>query len=245
LFERFTERARQVVVGAQEEARTLRHAHLGTEHILLAVLREEEGLAARVLESLGITIERARAEVVRIVGFGQEVTVGQIPFTEDGKRVLELSIHEALGLGHDYIGPEHILLGLVRDNKGVPARILLDSDAGAGPKIRNELMRLLSAGEAQRSAGAKPVGGRRPRHSIDKAWFDGLGGVLNGLAREIRSELDREPDTGDLVLALACSPTLAAQALRELGVNAEELSGLIERVRTHRPPSAGRAGKET
>src|SRR6266513_2961377 len=106
LFERFTERARQVVVLAQEEARTLKHNYIGTEHILLGLLREEEGLAARVLESLDITVERVRAQVVRIVGSGDEVTTGQIPFTPRAKKVLELALREALSLGHNYIGTE-------------------------------------------------------------------------------------------------------------------------------------------
>src|SRR5918995_1691022 len=119
MFERFTERARQVVVLAQEEARTLKHNYIGTEHILLGLLREEEGLAARVLESLDITVERVRAQVVRIVGSGEEVTSGQIPFTPRAKKVLELALREALSLGHNYIGTEHILLGLVRENERI------------------------------------------------------------------------------------------------------------------------------
>ncbi|MDQ4144169.1 MAG: hypothetical protein M3198_10590, partial [Actinomycetota bacterium] len=144
MFERFTERARQVVVLAQEEARILKHNYIGTEHILLGLLREEEGLAARVLESLDITVERVRAQVVRIVGSGEEVTSGQIPFTPRAKKVLELALREALSLGHNYIGTEHILLGLVRENEGVAARILLDFDADS-EKIRNEVIRMLSA----------------------------------------------------------------------------------------------------
>jgi ATP-dependent Clp protease ATP-binding subunit ClpA len=110
MFERFTERARQVVVLAQEEARTLKHNYIGTEHILLGLLREEEVLAARVLESLGITVERVRAQVVRIVGSGEEVTSGVIPFTPRGKKVLELAVREALSLGHNDMGTEHSCL---------------------------------------------------------------------------------------------------------------------------------------
>ncbi len=143
MFERFTEPARQVVVLAQEEARTLKHNYIGTEHILLGLLREEEGLAARVLESLDITVERVRGQVVRIVGSGEEVTSGQIPFTPRAKKVLELALREALSLGHNYIGTEHILLGLVRENEGVAARILLDFDADS-EKIRGEVIRMLS-----------------------------------------------------------------------------------------------------
>jgi hypothetical protein len=143
VFERFTERARQVVVLAQDEARGLKHNYIGTEHILLGLMREEEGLAARVLESLDITVDEARSLVAGIVGPGDEVTTGQIPFTPRAKKVLELSLSEALSLGHNYIGTEHLLLGLVRENEGVAARILLDFDADA-EKIRNEIIRMLS-----------------------------------------------------------------------------------------------------
>jgi ATP-dependent Clp protease ATP-binding subunit ClpC len=156
LFERFTERARQVVVLAQDEARALKHNYIGTEHILLGLLREEEGLAARVLESLDITVEEVRAQVARIVGQGDEVTTGQIPFTPRAKKVLELALREALSLGHNYIGTEHILLGLVRENEGVAARILLDFDADAD-KIRNEIIRMLSGpGRRQQGGGTAP-----------------------------------------------------------------------------------------
>ncbi|WCB95849.1 ATP-dependent Clp protease ATP-binding subunit ClpC1 [Baekduia alba] len=157
MFERFTERARQVVVLAQEEARTLKHNYIGTEHILLGLLREEEGLAARVLESLDITVERVRAQVVRIVGSGEEVTSGQIPFTPRAKKVLELALREALSLGHNYIGTEHILLGLVRENEGVAARILLDFDADS-EKIRNEVIRMLSGPGGRRQGGSQGAG---------------------------------------------------------------------------------------
>ena len=143
MFERFTPLASQVVGLAMEEVRALKHNYIGTEHILLGLLREEEGLAARVLESLDITVEEVRAQVARIVGQGDEVTTGQIPFTPRAKKVLELALREALSLGHNYIGTEHILLGLVRENEGVAARILLDFDADA-EKIRNEIIRMLS-----------------------------------------------------------------------------------------------------
>ncbi len=162
MFERFTERARQVVVLAQDEARALKHNYIGTEHILLGLLREEEGLAARVLESLDITVEEVRAQVARIVGQGDEVTTGQIPFTPRAKKVLELALREALSLGHNYIGTEHILLGLVRENEGVAARILLDFDADA-EKIRNEIIRMLSGpGRRQQGGGG---GGEKSKSS--------------------------------------------------------------------------------
>src|SRR5712692_3435299 len=147
MFERFTERARQVVVLAQDEARALKHNYIGTEHILLGLLREDEGLAARVLESLDITVEEVRAQVARIVGQGDEVTTGQIPFTPRAKKVLELSLREAMALGHNYIATEHILLGLLRENEGVAVRILLDLGVDA-EKIRHEIVRKLGPSPA-------------------------------------------------------------------------------------------------
>ena len=179
MFERFTERARQVVVLAQDEARALKHNYIGTEHILLGLLREEEGLAARVLESLDITVEEVRAQVARIVGQGDEVTTGQIPFTPRAKKVLELALREALSLGHNYIGTEHILLGLVRENEGVAARILLDFDADA-EKIRNEIIRMLSGpGRRQQGAGGPP--GEKSKSS---KLLDQFGRNLTKLAAE-------------------------------------------------------------
>ena len=186
MFERFTERARQVVVLAQEEARTLKHNYIGTEHILLGLLREEEGLAARVLESLDITVERVRAQVVRIVGSGEEVTSGQIPFTPRAKKVLELALREALSLGHNYIGTEHILLGLVRENEGVAARILLDFDADS-EKIRNEVIRMLSGpgGRRQQGAGAGAGSGQGPAEGKKSSkLLDQFGRNLTKLAAE-------------------------------------------------------------
>jgi len=164
VFERFTERARQVVVLAQDEARALKHNYIGTEHILLGLLREEEGLAARVLESLDITVEEVRAQVARIVGQGDEVTTGQIPFTPRAKKVLELALREALSLGHNYIGTEHILLGLVRENEGVAARILLDFDADA-EKIRNEIIRMLSGPGRRQGGGGAGAQGEKAKSS--------------------------------------------------------------------------------
>ncbi|MFN8187808.1 MAG: ATP-dependent Clp protease ATP-binding subunit [Gaiellales bacterium] len=183
MFERFTERARQVVVLAQDEARALKHNYIGTEHILLGLLREEEGLAARVLESLDITVEEVRAQVARIVGQGDEVTTGQIPFTPRAKKVLELALREALSLGHNYIGTEHILLGLVRENEGVAARILLDFDADA-EKIRNEIIRMLS-GPGRRGQGAQAGGGSSSGEKAKSSkLLDQFGRNLTKLAAE-------------------------------------------------------------
>src|SRR5918996_3407186 len=157
MFERFTERARQVVVLAQDEARLLKHNYIGTEHILLGLLREEEGLAARVLETLGITVEEVRAQVARIVGSGDEVTTGQIPFTPRAKKVLELSLREALGLGHNYIGTEHVLLGLIREGEGVAARVLVGLGADLD-RVRRQVIQLL-AGHAGAIQAEQVTGG--------------------------------------------------------------------------------------
>jgi hypothetical protein len=145
VFERFTEGARQAVVLAQDEARLLRHNYIGTEHLLLGLLREQRWLAARVLGSFDITLEEVRAQVERVIGRGDELAAtGQIPFTPRAKKVLELALREARSLDHNYIGTEHILLGIVRENDGVAARILLEFDADAG-KIRNAVVRMLSS----------------------------------------------------------------------------------------------------
>jgi Clp amino terminal domain, pathogenicity island component len=243
VFERFTQEAREVVVLARQEARELRHSYIGTEHLLLGLLREEEGLAARALEALDITAERTREEVVRLVRAGDEGTVShvsQVPFTPRAKRVLERSLRESLRLGHHYIGPEHILLGLTQQNDGVAARILLGFDADA-EKIRDELFRMLPDATPQAPASGPGPGAAHaarvvPWQTTDQSWFGELGAHMNGLAKGIRRELDRAPDTGDLLLALACAPdTLAAKTLRELGVGLDALQAAIERKRTQSP----------
>ena len=149
MFERFSSRGRQVVVLAQQEALALNHNYIGTEHILLGLLREEDGGAARVLETLGVGVEEVREQVSRIVGFGDDVpTTGQIPFTPRAKKVLELALREALSLGHNHVGTEHLLLGLARENEGVASRILLDLGVDA---------------EQIRTAVLETIGGAMPR----------------------------------------------------------------------------------
>jgi ATP-dependent Clp protease ATP-binding subunit ClpA len=192
LFKRFTEPARQVVVHAQVEARGLKHDYIGTEHILLGLLRQEEGLAARVLGSLGVSIEEVRAQVARIVGQGDEVTTGQIPFTPRAKKVLELALREARALGHRYIGTEHILLGLAREGDGVAARILADFDL-AVDQIRHEVVAALSkAPGGRRGTGPGPfvvTSPRRPRrweHRVESIDHLDAAGVewLNSLGQD-------------------------------------------------------------
>ena len=143
MFERFTDRARRVVVLAQEEARHLDHNYIGTEHILLGLIHEREGVAAQAVESLDISLEAVRAQVVEIVGQGAEEPSGHIPFTPRAKKVLELSLREALALGHNYIGTEHILLGLVREGEGVAAQVLIKLGASFD-RVRQQVVQLLA-----------------------------------------------------------------------------------------------------
>jgi ATP-dependent Clp protease ATP-binding subunit ClpC len=151
MFERFTDRARRVVVLAQEEARMLNHGYIGTEHLLLGLIHEGGGAAGPALESLSITLDDARAQVVLIVPRGQEPPSGHIPFTPRAKKILELSLREALDLGHNYIGPEHILLGIVREGQGVANQALANLGAN-GPWVRAEVMRFIQQGEGEAEA---------------------------------------------------------------------------------------------
>lgn len=125
MFERFTDRARRVVVLAQDEAKALNHNYIGTEHLLLGLISEGEGVAAKALESLDISLEAVRAQVEEIIGHGTSTPTGHIPFTPRAKKVLELSLREALQMNHSYIGTEHILLGLIREGEGVAAQVLI------------------------------------------------------------------------------------------------------------------------
>jgi ATP-dependent Clp protease ATP-binding subunit ClpA len=144
MFERFTDRARRVVVLAQEEARLLNHNYIGTEHLLLGLIHEGEGVAAMVLESLGISLEAVRAQVEEIIGQGQSAPTGHIPFTPRAKKVLELSLREATQLGHNYIGTEHILLGLIREGEGVAAQVLVKLGADLS-RVRQQVIQVLSS----------------------------------------------------------------------------------------------------
>jgi ATP-dependent Clp protease ATP-binding subunit ClpC len=153
MFERFTDRARRVVVLAQEEARMLSHNYIGTEHILLGLIHEGEGVAAKALESLGISLEAVRSQVEEIIGQGQQAPSGHIPFTPRAKKVLELSLREALQLGHNYIGTEHILLGLIREGEGVAAQVLVKLGADLN-KVRQQVIQLLSGYQGKETATA-------------------------------------------------------------------------------------------
>ena len=167
MFERFTDRARRVVVLAQEEARLLNHNYIGTEHILLGLIHEGEGVAAKALESLGISLEAVRSQVEEIIGQGGSSPSGHIPFTPRAKKVLELSLREALQLGHNYIGTEHILLGLIREGEGVAAQVLVKLGADLS-RVRQQVIQLLSgysgSGQGEGSEpGKETVGGSAER----------------------------------------------------------------------------------
>ena len=163
MFERFTDRARRVVVLAQEEARMLNHNYIGTEHILLGLIHEGEGVAAKALESLGISLEGVRQQVEEIIGQGQQAPSGHIPFTPRAKKVLELSLREALQLGHNYIGTEHILLGLIREGEGVAAQVLVKLGADLN-RVRQQVIQLLSGYQGKEPRPApRPRARRRPR----------------------------------------------------------------------------------
>ena len=184
MFERFTDRARRVVVLAQEEARMLSHNYIGTEHILLGLIHEGEGVAAKALESLDISLEAVRAQVEEIIGQGQQAPSGHIPFTPRAKKVLELSLREALQLGHSYIGTEHILLGLIREGEGVAAQVLQKLGADLN-RVRQQVIQLLSGFQGKESAAAGAAttgsGGEAPSSSL---VLDQFGQNLTQAARE-------------------------------------------------------------
>ena len=212
MFERFTNRARRVVVLAQEEARMLNHNYVGTEHLLLGLIHEGEGIAAKALESLGIGLEAVRREVEEVIGEGQEAPSGHIPFTPRAKKVLELSLREALELDHNYIGTEHILLGLIREGEGVAAQVLVRLGADLD-RVRQQVIDLLAAYKARAeeaeqavssepaepsapSASAAPAEGRRrERQAVAlAARIEAIEARLSAI--ELR--LGSGPDVGDL-----------------------------------------------
>jgi len=185
MFERFTDRARRVVVLAQEEARMLNHNYIGTEHILLGLIHEGEGVAAKSLESLGISLEGVRSQVEEIIGQGQQAPSGHIPFTPRAKKVLELSLREALQLGHNYIGTEHILLGLIREGEGVAAQVLVKLGADLN-RVRQQVIQLLSGYQGKEPAES---GGRSSEGTPSTSLvLDQFGRNLTQAARE--SKLD-------------------------------------------------------
>jgi ATP-dependent Clp protease ATP-binding subunit ClpC len=192
VYERFTDRARRAVVQAQEEARMLNHDYIGTEHILLGLLHERDGVAAQALESLGISLDVVRQQIKEIIGRGQQVPPEHIPFTPRSKKVLELSLREALQLGHDYIGTEHILLGLLREGDGVAAQVLVKL-GGDLNRVRQQVILLLDGhqGRAAMSGREEWAGSAADRRSLAKE-VDRLNAELERL-RAILREHGIEP----------------------------------------------------
>ena len=180
MFERFTDRARRVVVLAQEEARLLNHNYIGTEHILLGLIHEGEGVAAKALESMGISLDAVRGQVEEIIGQGQQAPSGHIPFTPRAKKVLELSLREALQLGHNYIGTEHILLGLIREGEGVAAQVLVKLGADLN-RVRQQVIQLLSGYQGKEPASQ---GGPAEGTPASSTILDQFGRNLTQAARE-------------------------------------------------------------
>jgi Clp amino terminal domain, pathogenicity island component/UvrB/uvrC motif len=191
MFERFTDRARRVVVLAQEEARMLNHAHIGTEHLLLGLAHEGQGVAARALEALGISLEAVRREVEETIGRGEQSPSGHIPFTPRAKKVLELSLRESTQLGHQYIGTEHILLGLLLEGEGVAAQVLVKMGTDLNG-ARQKVVELLHG-----SSGERPPSGRR----VSARAAGDLLGLLDALDQRLEAVerwVGLRPDLRDL-----------------------------------------------
>jgi hypothetical protein len=215
MFQRFTDRARRVVVLAQEEARRLEHNYIGTEHILLGLIREGEGVAANALESLGISLDPVRQQVEEIIGRGQEAPQGHVPFTPRAKKVLELSLRESKHLGHDYIGTEHILLGLIREGDGVAAQVLVRLGADLN-RVRQQVIQLLHGHPAEEPGPGAEV---RPEMAEQRA---GIGPDTSDLDEQItvaRTEKEAAIEAQDFEQAASKrdreTQLLAAKAARQ------------------------------
>jgi hypothetical protein len=192
MFERFTDRARRVVVLAQEESRMLNHNYIGTEHILLGLIHEGGGVAAKALESMGISLETVRSQVEEIIGHGKAAPTGHIPFTPRAKKVLELSLREALQLSHNYIGTEHILLGVVREGEGVAAQVLQKLGADLN-RVRQQVIGLLAGAQyLDRGPGEEETGPAPPVGPEDFAARVARAGEIEAEAARVAAELGHQ-----------------------------------------------------
>ena len=249
MFERFSDRARQVVVLAQEEARMLNHNYIGTEHILLGLIHEGDGVAARSLESLGISLDAVRQQVEEIIGRGQQAPSGHIPFTPRAKKVLELSLREALQLGHGYIGTEHILLGLLREGDGVAAQVLVTLGADLNRVLRQVIL-LLHGYQGQDVGSAGSHLRERARAVLPDdalAWFDALDLRLTALERWVSMQPDLEGldqqiarVRREMEAAAARQDSQAATALRD-----KEKQLLADRADREKEWAGSAAGRRT
>lgn len=233
MFDRFTDRARRVLVLAADEARKLNHNYLGTEHLLLGLIGESEGIAAKALESLGVSPQETRAEIESIIGTGHSAPLGQPPFTPRARRVLELSFKEALQLGHNYIGTEHILLGLVREGEGVAAQVLLKLGLQPGT-IRSAVLKLLTdSGVEVREMGEETPKTRLSRFDrmalreggpIAKA-LDDMGVSLEEFRRQVDAVGRREK-----VLEWLREGYPIAKAIESFGITLEDFRTRVEEI---------------
>ena len=212
MFQRFTDRARRVVVLAQEEARMLNHNYIGTEHILLGLIHEGEGVAAKALESLGISLEAVRQQVEEIIGQGEDPPQGHIPFTPRAKKVLELSLRESLQLGHHYIGTEHILLGLICEGEGVAAQVLVKLGADLN-RVRQQVIQLLHGYRDTEPQAASAGPRAAPSPSDLPARVDAIEPRLSAIERRVGTG----PGTGDLDQQIA-----QARQDRESAIDAQD-----------------------
>jgi ATP-dependent Clp protease ATP-binding subunit ClpC len=225
MFERFTDRARRVVVLAQSEARLLQHNYIGTEHILLGLISEGQGVAAKALESLGVSFDAVRAEVEEIVGRGDESPAGHIPFTPRGKKVLELSLREALQLGHNYIGTEHILLGLMREGEGVGAKVLQKMDIDLD-QVRLKVVDLLSGyGPLTITKPAKV--GPVVQSSSDYIFTERSLRAISFAKSEASKRGKESIDVQDILTALTREENAVSRLLAEKGLTTDSINDLL------------------
>jgi ATP-dependent Clp protease ATP-binding subunit ClpC len=237
VFERYTDRARRVVVLAQEEARMLNHNYIGTEHILLGLIHEGEGVAAKALESLGISLEAVRQQVEEIIGQGQQAPSGHIPFTPRAKKVLELSLREALQLGHNYIGTEHILLGLIREGEGVAAQVLVKLGADLN-RVRQQVIQLLHGYPGKEPAGGGARLGKRERARL---MDDALGRIaaLDRRLAAIERWVGMRPDVDDVDQEIA-----RARREKEAAIDSQDFETAAALLAKEKELLAARASRE-
>jgi ATP-dependent Clp protease ATP-binding subunit ClpA len=234
MFERFTDRARRVVVLAQDEARRLNHNYIGTEHILLGLLHEGEGVAARALQSLGISLQAVRQQVEEIIGRGQQVPSGHIPFTPRAKKVLELSLRESLQLGHNYIGTEHILLGLIREGDGVAAQVLVKLGADLN-RVREQVIQLLHGHQAEEPGPTSSVARELRLLPAVEAHLEAIEQRLTAIEQRVGSG----PDTSDLDEQIA-----QVRREKEAAVDAQDYEQAVSLRNREKELLAGQAAQQ-
>jgi ATP-dependent Clp protease ATP-binding subunit ClpC len=245
MFERFTDRARKVVVLAQEEARLLNHDYIGTEHILLGLIQEDQGLACKALESLGVSLEAVRSQVREMIGEGQAAPTGHIPFTPRAKKVLELSLREAFQLGHDYIGTEHILLGVVREGEGVGAQALQKLGVDLA-RVRKTVLELSGSTDLEERTGATERVADLPlvlAEMIDRGRR--LGALADRLATDLAAALDDDTITPELILAGLQSNPLRLRTLEMLVADESLIESAIVELEERRRQQPGEPSEQT